>query len=181
VEGGYPGIARANRARRGAFSTLIEHALGDPDALDALVFAYEALPVAERLRMARAVVQDAERPGPALATLLTVESNPSARALLAELLRQHASANVAFLSGTELCGEAWLRDVDRDGARDSLRIAWNDQEITELEVKAEDVSSFSGRATTRDAALELIAPMLWRHLRRGGELPPGLARFARYF
>ena len=175
-----PGIASANRARKGAFSSLIGQAVADASALDALVFAYEALPVAERLRMLQAIVQDAESPGPALAALLSVEPDPALRTRLGELLRTHASIHVAFVAGSADEGEALLPDVDRDGVRESLRIRWTRCEISYLEIETDDVSSLDGRATSRHSAMELIAPMLWRHLRRGGGLPSGLTRFARY-
>ena len=176
-----PGISSANRARKGAFSSLIRQALADARALDALVFAYEALPVAERFQMAQAIVQDAESPGPALASLLSVEPDPALRMRLGELLQTHASIHVAFVAGTAEEGEALLRDVDRDGVRESLRIRWTGREINCLEIETDDTSSFDGRAMSRHAAMEMIAPMLWRHLRRGGGLPSGLTRFARYF
>lgn len=176
-----PGLAKSNRARKGAFSSLLDQVLTDPSALDALVFAYEMLPTAERLGMAEAVVQDAERPGPALASLLSIESEPALRTHLAGLLREHASVDLAFVSGTESHGEVLLRDVDRSGPRESLRIAWSDNEISTIEVKDDAESSFFGKPTRRATAMELLAPMLWRHLRRGGDLPAGVRRFARYF
>ena len=175
-----PGIASANRARKGAFSSLLGQALADPSALDALVFAYEALPVAERLRMAQAVVQDAAIPGPALASLLAVESDPTLRDRLAELLQTHASVDIAFVAGTEDRGEAVLRDVDSEGVRESLRIAWDSGEIQQIEMETDGFPRCRGQATSRESAMERVAPMLWRYLRRGGAPPSGLERFARY-
>ena len=175
-----PGIASANRARKGAFSSLIGQALADASTLDALVFAYEALPVAERFRMALAIVQDAESPGPALAALLSIETDPALRTRLGELLQAHASIHVAFVAGTADEGEALLPDLDRDGVREFLRIRWTGREISYLEIESDDTSSLDGHVMSRHSAMELIAPMLWRHLRRGGGLPSGLTRFARY-
>ena len=175
-----PGLANANRARKGAFSSLIARALESASALDALLFAYEALPTAERLRMIQAVLQDAERPAPVLATMLTVESAPVVRAHLEERLREVASAGVAFLSGDASRGQAELIDVAAAGERHFLRIAWDAHEITELDVLTAG-SLPRGRPTTREVALELVAPMLWRHLRRGRGVPPGVEHFARYF
>lgn len=176
-----PGLAHANRARKGEFSRLIAQALEDPSALDALLFAYEALPTAERLRMAQAVVQDAEQPIAALAAMLSVEAEPALRAHLGETLREMAIAGVAFLSGTATRGELELIDVDRQGLRRVMHIAWAAHEITDLRVHAAGDSFPRGRATPRELALEHVAPMLWRYLRSGGALPPEAERFARYF
>ena len=181
MEEGRPGVAKANRSRKGAFSSLLDQATTDLSALDALVFAYEALPTAERLGMAQAVIQDARKPGPALASLLAVETEPGLRARLSELLRAHAGVGIAFVSGTDASGEALLRDVDSNGRTESLRISWNDHEIISLEIKSEEEPSFLGEPVNRDTAMELVVPMLWRHLRRGGGLPSGVERFARFF
>jgi hypothetical protein len=176
-----PSVANANRRRKGAFSSLLEQALTDLGALDALVFAYEALPTAERLGMAQAVVQDAQRPGPALAALLAVETEPGLRARVTEMLRAHTPGSVVFVSGTHASGEALLRDVGPTGLEASLRIRWDDHEITDLEIKTKEDPRFCGEAVSHDAAMDLVAPMLWRHLRRGGSLPSGVERFARLF
>ena len=175
-----PGIARADRARKGSFSSLLDQVLTDPGALDALVYAYEALPTADRLGMVRAIVQDARRPGPALASLLSVESDPTLRLRLGTLLRTHANLDMATLSGSDVRGTAVLRGVDEEGLAEALMISWNAHEIEQIDIKPSEGLSYSGEPTTREAVMERVAPMLWRHLRRGGALPPGVERFARY-
>ena len=176
-----PGIAKANRPRKGAFSSLIGEALRDDDALDALLFAYEGLACPERRAMVDAVLQDADLPAPALAALLLAEQDPELRARIAKALRPHADAHVAWVSGTEAAGAALLRDFDSPHGEAALRITWADHEIEALAIESSTDLSFSGRATGREDAMALLAPMLWRHIRRGGALPDGVQRFARYF
>lgn len=160
---------------------MLAEALRDASALDAFVFAYEELPSAERRAMVEAVVQDAELPAPALAALLLAETNPSLRARIAEHLHASPELDFAWVSGTDAEGEALLRDVDPGGCQGTLRIAWADYEIRDLAIKPGHGESFSGRATRREDAMALVAPMLWRYLRRGGSVPPGVQHFARYF
>jgi hypothetical protein len=179
--GSRPGIAKANRPRKGAFSRLIGEALRHDDALDALVFAYEGLPGADRRAMVDAVLQDADRPGPALAALLFAEVEPRLRARIAEVLRTHADVDLAWVSGTEADGAALLRDVTSAHGNDALRITWTAHEIEGLAVEPSAEQSFFGRAMPRADAMAFLAPMLWRHLRRGGALPAGMQRFARLF
>jgi hypothetical protein len=176
-----PGIAKANRPRKGAFSSLIGEALRDDDALDALLFAYEGLQGADRRAMIDAVLQDADLPGPALAALLFAEQDPGLKARIAEALRSHADADVAWVSGTESAGAALLRDLDSADGEAALRITWADHEIEDLAIESSPDLRFSGRATGRKDAMALLAPMLWRYIRRGGALPDGVQRFARYF
>lgn len=165
----------------GSFSSLVARALDDPGALDALIFAYESLPAAERLRLVRAVVQDAEQPIPTLAAMLSVEVEPGLRAQLGASLRDIAKGGLAFLSGTATRGVAELVDVGDDGLPRLLRIVWADHEVTELRVATANDLPPLGRATPRETATELVAPMLWRYLRRGGARPAEVERFARCF
>ncbi|MGB5810046.1 MAG: hypothetical protein WBG86_05910, partial [Polyangiales bacterium] len=55
-----PGIASADRPRGGPFASLMSNIRHDPEALDALGFAYAALSEPARRGLVRAVVQDLE-------------------------------------------------------------------------------------------------------------------------
>ena len=63
---------------------------------------------------------------------------------------------------------------------ESLRFSWNSNEIERIEIESADDLSFHGPESPLDAklALETLVPMVWAHIRRGGELPPGIDRFA---
>jgi hypothetical protein len=76
-----------------------------------------------------------------------------------------------------------LIQTDPDGAKDTLRISWNDKEIESIEVEPGSVprSSPPGEAADPAVVVDALVPLLWKHIRRGGHLPAGIERFAGFF
>ena len=179
-----PGIASANRPRLGSFATLIDQVLDDDDALDGLAFAYAELGEPERRGLAHAVLQDAGNPTQALVAFLAVEENPRLRQRLAGLISKHGCIDqCAFLVGTEAQGTARLMQSLPGLEPESLRIAWKDSKIESIEIESRiPPQNDASVATVSTAqAVETLAPLVWRHIRSGGELPDGVERFAGFF
>jgi len=86
----------------------------------------------------------------------------------------------AFGWGTPERGGVRVMRASRDEGAESLRISWDFNKIESIEIESIDVVSFHGPESPLDAklALERLVPMVWAHIRRGGELPPGIDRFA---
>jgi hypothetical protein len=66
---------------------------------------------------------------------------------------------------------------------DSLSITWNESKINSIEIKSgtDWKNSDGSLAVSVAAAVETLAPLLWRHIHAGGELPEGVERFAGFF
>ncbi len=176
-----PSVASTGRPRRGPFSVLLDRIEEDEDALDAFIYAYQELTRPERAAFAHAVVQDAGRPATALLALLEVEPDHALRRRLADLVRGHADVTAwTRLDGSPTDGEAELSH-GVDGLVATLRVRWNDGEITHLAIEPSHASRFDGTASAQREAIDLITPMLWRYIRRGGALPDGMRRFAGFF
>ncbi len=168
----------------GSFASLIDQILDDESALDGLAFAYEGLREPERRALARAVLQDAGDPTQALVALLTVEENPRLRQRLAGLISRHGRIDQsASLEGTETQGEARLMQSLPGLKPESLRIAWKESKIQSIEIESPKDLKNEASATmvTLAAAVDTLAPLVWRHIRAGGELPDGVERFAGFF
>lgn len=180
-----PGVAGANRARSGPFSRLLDQILNDEDALDALVFAYgELRSTEERCDLARAVLEDATDPVPALSALLAVEPNPGLRRRLAGWIgRRRGVQREAHLEGDEIEGRACLVQRLPGLALETLRLVWKQHDIESIEIESGTDISFCerGAATGLDEAAERLTPLLWRHIRSGAALPAGIDRFAPFF
>ena len=179
-----PGIASADRPRRGPFASLLDQILHDRTALDGLAFAYAELAAPERHALVRAVLQDAADPTRALAALLAIEEEPSARQRLAGLIQRHGRAEqAAFLAGTEAQGEARLLQSLPSLDPESLRITWKESKIESIEIESRRELKIddSAAAVTVSEAVETLAPLLWQHIRAGGQLPEGVDRFAGFF
>lgn len=179
-----PGIANTNRRRLGSFASLIDLILDDDSALDGLAFAYAELQEPERRALAQAVVQDTGDPTQALLAFLTVEESPRLRQRLAGLISRHGSMEQsAFLGGTEAQGHARLRQVLPGLEPESLRISWEDNEITTIELESRACLKTSAHegAVAVSEAVETLSPLLWRHIRSGRQLPDGVERFAAFF
>ncbi len=179
-----PGIARADRPRRGPFASLLDQVLHDRTALDGLAFAYTDLSRPERDALVRAVLQDAAEPTRALAALLAVEEEPSARQRLAGLVQRYGRVEqAAFLTGTEAQGEARLLQSLPSLDPELLRIAWKESKIESIEIESRYGLKIDdpGPAVTVSEAVETLAPLLWQHIRAGGPLPEGVERFASFF
>jgi hypothetical protein len=142
------------------------------------------------LRYSRRVPQ--RRPGIAKAAPLPPElaeeqrGSAVLRAVIGDLealiSRQSASGAAAFVWGTWELGGARLVPGSIETRSESLRVAWNRNEIESIEIESGGMSSFRGPEAPADSALllERLVPMLWAHIRRGGTLPPGIDRFARF-
>jgi len=179
-----PGIASADRPRRGPFSSLLDQILHDHTALDGLAFAYAELAAPERHALVRAVLQDAADPTRALAALLTVEEEPQARQRLAGLIQRHGRVEqTAFLTGTEAQGEARLLQSLPSLDPESLRIVWKESKIERIEIESRRNLEIEDAAASVSVSevVETVAPLLWQHIRAGGELPEGVERFAGFF
>ncbi len=87
---------------------------------------------------------------------------------------------VAFGWGTPKRGGVRLMRASRGEGGESLRISWDSNEIERIEIESADDLSFHGPESPLDPKLarEKLVPMVWAHIRRGGELPPGIDRFA---
>lgn len=152
--------------------------------MDGLAFAYAELAAPERHALVRAVLQDAADPTRALAALLAVEEEPRARRRLAGLIQRHGRVEqTAFLTGTGAEGEARLLQSLPNLDPESLRVAWKDSKIMLIEIespydlKTEATAPAVGVAVT----VEMLTPLLWKHIRAGGRLPEGVERFAGFF
>jgi hypothetical protein len=179
-----PGIASANRPRLGSFASLLDQILRDENALDGLAFAYTELAEPDRQALVRAVLQDAADPTQALAALLAVEEEPRAQQRLAGLISKHGRIEQsAFLEGNESQGQARLLQKLPRLKPDSLSITWNESKINSIEIKSgtDWKNSDGSLAVSVAAAVETLAPLLWRHIHAGGELPEGVERFAGFF
>lgn len=177
-----PGIASANRPRLGSFASLLDQILYDKTALDGLAFAYAELAEPERQALVRAVLQDSADPTRALAVLLAVEAEPRAQQRLAGLISKHGRIErSAFLEGNESQGQARLLQILPRLKPESLRITWNDSKINSIEIEFHSKSEASLPSISVADAVETLAPLLWRHIRAGGELPEGVQRFAGFF
>ena len=171
----------ADRPREGSFAELVEQILHDSRALDGLAFAYSELGAEGRRGLIRAVVQDLSDPGPALGTMLAVESDPAVATDLAGLLRQHSRAeSFATFEKRPDGGEACLIQHRFGFAGELMRITWNHNQITHIEIESR--IEVKRRTTSSLAcAIEAVAPLLWRHIKGGGALPEGVERFAGFF
>jgi len=179
-----PGIADADRPRGGPFADLVERILHDSSILDGFAFAYSELGTEGRRGLIRAVIQDVPNPGTALGALLAIESDAALAADLAGLLQRHGETkSYATLERRPGGGEACLIRSGFGFAVEQLRITWNHNQIELIEVESEiEVKSVApGAESSVPAAVEAVAPLLWRHIRAGGALPEGVERFARFF
>lgn len=191
-----PGIVSANRARLGSFATLVDQILDDDSALDGLAFAYAELAESDRQALARAVVQDAGDPTQALLAFLAVEESPGLRQRLTGLIKQHGRVDQrAFLEGTEALGAARLTQSLPGLAPESLCLAWNDSKIHSIQIESRTdpqtepfpgtvagphPGTFPGTVAVAEV-VDTLAPLVWQYIRAGGELPPGVERFAGFF
>jgi hypothetical protein len=168
----------------GSFASLIDQVLDDDDALDGLAFAYAELGEPERRGLAHAVLQDAGNPTQALVAFLAIEEDPRLRQRLAGLISKHGCIDqCAFLEGTEAQGAARLMQSLPGLEPESLRIAWKDSKIASIEIESRKSlhNDASLAAVSVAEAVQTLAPIVWRHIRSGGELPDGVERFAGFF
>jgi hypothetical protein len=176
-------VARADRRRAGSLASLLRRIGDDADALDGLVFAYLRLPRSGRWALAHAALRDAAEPEGALGAFILAEGDPAFRRRLARLLSNHVPMDAsAWSRGTPTQGEACLSQSFA-GRSETLRIRWSAGEIEYLGIEATKDASLAGGLLERDTAcvIDALTPLLWRYIRRGGALPTGADRFARFF
>lgn len=152
--------------------------------MDGLAFAYAELSGPERHALVGAVLQDAVDPTRALAALLAVEEEPRARKRLAGLIQRHGRVEqAAFLRGTEAEGEARLLQSVPSLDTESLCVTWKEGKIKHIEIESRRSLETEGSlASVRVSdVIAIVAPLLWQHMRTGGELPEGVERFAGFF
>lgn len=179
-----PGIANTNRPRGGPFADLVDRILHDSGALDALAFAYTELGAEGRRGMVRAVLQDTPDPGPALGALLAVESDAEMAADLARrLLKLGQSESFATLEERGDGGVACLIHRRFGFAGELMRITWNHNQITRIEIEPRTQLKSAGSSipSSLSATVETVTPLIWRHIQGGGALPEGSERFAPFF
>jgi hypothetical protein len=97
--------------------------------------------------------------------------------------KQTAQQRVAFVWGTAERGGARLIDPLYEQDAESLRISWNSNEINGIEIESSSDHRFCGPESPIEptALLDRLIPMVWAYIRNGGELPPGINRFADFF
>jgi hypothetical protein len=181
---GRPGIANADRTRLGSFASLLDQILSDDGALDGLAFAYTELGEPERRALIHAVLQDAEDPTDALVAFIAVEEEPELRRRLAGLVSRYGHIDrSACLAGTETEGEACLMQSLPGLDSEGLKITWKESKIQSIEIESRNelkIEALPSRVTSAEAA-ETLAPLVWNHIRSGGQLPDGVERFAGFF
>jgi hypothetical protein len=179
-----PGIADTDRPRLGSFASLLDQARHDDDALDGLAFAYTELGGPERKALIHAVLQDAADPTDALIAFIEVEEDPRLRQRLAALVSRHGHMDrSAVLAGTETEGEACLLQSLHGLDTEALRITWKDSKIENIEIESRrdlEVEGPESKVATAKA-VEILAPLMWRRIQSGGDLPDGVERFAGFF
>jgi len=177
-----PGIASANRPRLGPFASLLNEVPHDQSALDDLAFAYGGLPAAERGALVQAVVQDANNPSQALLALIAVEEEPTLQRRIAGLIQRHTRIDKsAALEGTEAEGESRLVQSVPGLWSESLHVAWKLSKISTIKIEAPTLSKIDGHLVPVATAVDRLVPLLWQHIRAGGQLPEGAERFAGFF
>jgi len=133
-----------------------------------------------------------QRPGIAKAVPLPADLSEDprgsavVRSVLADLDTLMSSAAprdwAAFGWGTPERGGARLLRATPGDRAESLRISWNYSEIENIEIESGDAISSYGPESPLDLVvlLDRLVPMVWGHIQRGGHLPPGIDRFARF-
>lgn len=179
-----PGIADTDRPRLGSFASLLDQARHDDGALDGLAFAYTELRGPERRALIHAVLQDAANPTDALIAFIAVEEDPKLRRRLAALVSKGGHVDrFAVLEGTETEGEACLVQSLHGLDTEALRVTWKESKIESIEIESRRALKLEGLETevAPVKAVETLAPLVWKHIRSGGELPDGVERFAGFF
>lgn len=200
-----PGLASTQRGRQGPFAALLGAASRDPAAARGLALAYASLDGVARRRIVEAVVADARAEGiaagPALIPLLAVEDDADIARALADAISVAGpdaitvtTAARALVRGDESEGAALVLRPLHGPFVEGLAIAWTRAEgITcswfepllapgdtpVLEARLADGAPLE--ETPLAFAVDLLAPVLWRHRRAGRPTPAGIERFADLF
>jgi hypothetical protein len=188
------------RGRRGPFAAFVAEAARSPAAAVALGHAYVQLDPAQRRRLLEAVWADGVAEGvpmqPLLATLLAVEGEDDLADRLRGLLggaamrpRGFVRETRAWFTGDAIDGAAVLAQRGGEGGLEVLALAWAGRRLVfhayEPSAAGPAVEGGASRLGLYRAeagfVVDTIAPLLWRHRRQTGQLPPGVAHFSRLF
>lgn len=176
-------------------------ACSDAEAAEGLAAAYVALPAESRARFVAAVEQDARlegvSPAVALAALLGAETEPEIARSLYEAIRRTGGEGLtartpdrALGTGDTTRGSAVLIRPLFSGFSELLHVTWDPKGVTEaggdplldgtaLERRLASLPAIGALGPLPfDRAVDRVATVLWRHIRRHGAPPAGLHRFA---
>ncbi len=176
-----PGLVRAGtrgHTHHGGFGDLLRDALSDPNAAQALTYAWALMPRAERRGLVDAVIHDGDRQGLEVTPLLDVW-----RAL---------ETDDWVFSGLEamtLCGEAdgmhRMVLVRRGGKAQALEVNWRGDWQAPTDIAVHHHPRWEQDPTlTLDKegdALDRMAHLMWHHRRQGGCFPERSRAFAGLF
>ena len=180
-----PGLARADRSRRGGFAALVSDAAQVPAAAHALADAYRALSVLDRRRLVDAVVADCHGdPAAPLAALLAVEDDPQVAAAIHRAMERSPADALAVSAPWALGGDRRITIVQplHGPFVETLEVRWDDDEVAVEHDPLRRADDLGGRdAIDLGRALRTLTRVLWDHRRRGGTLPDGARRFAALF
>lgn len=180
------GLASTDRRRQGPFSELLRQAEHDGEACVAFALAYAEQATSARRKLIQATIEDLDEPQQVLATLLSVEENPTLASILAnELTERGLQAGHldlgASLDGDDEAGEATLIQGLFGGFVERLRVVWDNDTVRRIEVEPlVHLKNVVANADPRKVA-DRVAPKLLRYVRGGGKLPTAARRFARFF
>jgi len=168
-----PGISRGGRgsARQGedAFSKLLADALEDPRATEALTEAWASLDRIGRRALVDAVREDGEKRGLDVVPLLAIWR-------LLELDDWVFERATAYRGSTD-GAERWV--LVQDGQALEVRHRPGDTKVEHH--PAWESGGAELHSTDLSAAVDRVAKLLWRHRRRGGDLPRESRAFAALF
>jgi len=200
-----PGVASTGRGRRGPFAALLASAARDPAAARGLALAYASLDVLARRRIVEAVVADAHVEGisasAALAPLLAVEEDADVARAIADAISAAGGLGLessvgprALVAGDEEHGGVLLVRPLHGTFVEVLGLAW--RRVEGVTHAIFDPLVHDGAASSHveqlpeglrfeempvSFAIDLLAPVLWNHLRTHATLPLGVERFADLF
>lgn len=193
-----PGPARRDRARSPSLVRWLRAAARDPAAIEGTALGFGDLPTAARLQLVRPLLRDLEtafgdrpRDGARLiALILALETD---REVAESLCRALAELDSAQPMASSPAAEAWVRGDDEAGCAalrlpgsGVLRMSWHGGVGTQLKLfhvplEATQPPEPALRPTSVGEAVRLMSGPLIRYRRAGGELPDGVAAFARLF
>lgn len=193
------------RGRAGPFGALLAAAVRDPAAARGLALAYASLDRLGRERIIEAVVADARAEAISvsapLASLLAVEDDPDLAKQIAEAIADDGGAGLAssstpraFVAGDEIDGGVLLVRPLHGTFVEALALAWKERgEITHQTYEPMIDDSNAKHLLSRlppdlrfeempiRFVIDRLAPIVWTHRRKKGELPAGMDRFADLF
>ena len=196
---------QTKRGRAGPFGALLAAAARDPAAARGLALAYASLDIEARGHIVEAVVADARAEeisaSAALASLLAVEEDAGLAHAIARAMEEDGGIGLevlagprALVAGDEEKGGVLLVRPLHGTFVEALALSWDERDsITrsffEPMIHDGDASHLVARLPEglrfeempMRFVIDRLAPVLWAHRRRHGELPSGIDRFADLF